>query len=345
MKKYIKFIIGMILILSILLIIVVLNLIGYFNNKIEITNYENNEYQEELKCLLNEKLEINCNDTIIQEYNENNDLILYQEKNGELLKYEYIYKDKNLPERVKINSTVVNISYDNNMISSISYNNDNDSIFDYIFSYNENNELKEISKIYNGKNLGKIIYEYYLENNINYIKEIDNTQKIQRIRIIKSENILSNNTFHIINYIPYPLIKKREYLLFYDLTNVNTGSILGHYTPLFINRIEKEININNGNEKVITHNYDKNGRLIYIDNTDSYNYFKDTDNKTTRTTIYKEYSENDDITRCYKYKIIYEYDDNHITKFTKYKKIQITDKEYLKLKDKYLKYVYNNEDI
>ena len=89
MKKYIKFIIGMILILSILLIILVLNLIGYFNNKIEITNNENNEYQEELKCLLNEKLEINCNDTIIQEYNENNDLIFYQEKNGELFCYAF----------------------------------------------------------------------------------------------------------------------------------------------------------------------------------------------------------------------------------------------------------------
>ena len=329
------------------IIIIVLNLMGCTNKKVEITNKENNENQEELVCLLNEKLELNCNDTILQEYDENNNLILYKENNnGELEEYQYNYSDKNLLEKVTINNNAfIDISYDAyNRVSSIIYNN-NDYHFDYSFTYNENNDIKEIEKTYDDKKLGTINYEYYVENNANYVKETDNTQKTQKIRIFKKENILSNNAFQIINYMPSSFITKSKYLPFCDLTNINTDRGFGHYTPIFVSKIEKEITSDDETEKITNYHYDKKDRLIFIDNIDSYNYYEDTDNKTTRTTIYKENNELVDITRCYKYEIIYEYDNNNITRFTKYKKIQLTDKEYMKLKDKFLKYVYSNENI
>lgn len=321
----------------------ILTLTGCNNKDIEIK--ENNI---DFTCIVNENNYLIC-DNEHSIYDEHNNLIVITSKNGSSETYNYEYDENGNVISIRgKNSQKILITYNNEMnldtitiIANPDMKEAEQSKSRYEFIYENGNLVKITNSFSFGeKDYAYIIdsnitYNYYKENNIDYVEETTSMSNKKIIRTFKLENMKkSNNILQLINYVPNIYYYNLKYYPYYSLESTNYQSY--HDLLLFIPIIESFSIINaDGKVNTINYYYDSNNRFITDSENRIINRFVDeNENKISRYTIYEKTLGKR--TYFYKYKIEYIYKDKKLVNFIKYDENEISKKEFDRLKLLYL---------
>lgn len=329
-------------IIILILLIILISGCGLKNKKIDIESYNEIEFT----CNI-DKNTINC-DNENSYYNEFGNLTSIVSKNGNSETYKYEYNEDNEVIYIeKNNLEQIFIDYNKNKNpNTIKYVIDPSSpeelktIITYTFVYNEKNNPIEIIKSYNNISVtDSIKYEYYNENNVDYVKEEKMIGNKKYIRIFKNDNMFfSNNILETVNSLPTIYFNNLKYILYYS---ISSDDYIYDYkqSPIFVPTLKcfEIINLNDNTSQKTIYYYDYKDRFI----TDSkyrviHNFEEKNKNEIVRSTIYIN-KLNENYIKYYQYETKYIYENELLVKFIKYKDKEITQEEYEKLKIKYLK--------